>query len=107
MGSKSPAKGKAEPVVAGIVLPADCRLAALDELLPRLRAAAGTPAATLDGAAVERLDGAAMQLLVAFGRAAAAAGCAVTWSGVSDVLREATGLLGLGNELNLPAPMPA
>lgn len=107
MGIKASAKGKSNPAAASVALPADCRLAALDVLAPQLREAAHGSAAALDGAAVEKVDGAAMQLLVAFRRAAAAAGCAVSWTGVSDVLREATSLLGLDDELNLPAPMPA
>lgn len=107
MGSKASAKGKPDKAAASIVLPADCRLAFLDELLPQLRTAASGETADLDGGAVDRLDGAAMQLLVAFRRAATAGGCVVSWAGVSDALREATALLGLGDELNLPAPMPA
>jgi len=105
MGSKASSKGKQG--TAGIALPADCRLGALDGLAPQLREAAGGSAASLDGAAVEKVDGAAMQLLVAFRRAAAAAGCTVSWSGASDVLREAAGLLGLDAELDLPASQPA
>jgi len=105
MGSKTSSKGK--PATAGIALPADCRLSALDELAPQLREAVGGSAATLDGAAVEKVDGAAMQLLVAFRRAAAAAGCSVSWAGASDVLHEAASLLGLGAELDLPAVRPA
>lgn len=107
MGSKTSSKGKAAEVAAGIALPADCRLGALDTLAPQLREAAGGSAATLDGAAVEKVDGAAMQLLVAFRRAAVAAGGSVSWAGASDVLREASSLLGLDAELDLPAVRPA
>ena len=107
MGSKASAKGGQGKDEAAIVLPADCRLGALDALAPQLREAVRGGAATLDAAAVEKVDGAAMQLLVAFRRAAAAGACAVTWRAASDVLREASSLLGLDGELDLPAPMPA
>ncbi|WP_431634031.1 STAS domain-containing protein [Dyella sp. KULCS107] len=107
MGSKGSSKGRQDTAAAPIVLPADCRLGALDALAPQLREAVGGPAAVLDAAAVEKVDGAAMQLLVAFRHAAAAGACAVTWSAASDVLREASSLLGLDGELDLPAPMPA
>ncbi len=107
MGSKASSKGKAAGAAAGIVLPADCRLGALGTLAPQLRDAAGGGDATLDGAAVEKVDGAAMQLLVAFRRAAVAAGGSVSWAGASDVLHEAASLLGLGAELDLPAVRPA
>lgn len=103
MGSKASSKSKPTGAAAGIVLPADCRLGALDTLAPQLREAAGGGAATLDGAAVEKVDGAAMQLLVAFRRAAVTAGGSVSWAGASDVLHEAASLLGLGAELDLPA----
>ena len=107
MGSKGSSKGRQDTAAAPIALPVDCRLGALDALAPRLREAVGGSAAVLDAAAVEKVDGAAMQLLVAFRRAAAAGACAVTWSAASDVLREASSLLGLDGELDLPAPMPA
>ncbi|WP_017463759.1 STAS domain-containing protein [Dyella ginsengisoli] len=103
MGSKASSKSKPTGAAAGIVLPADCRLGALDTLAPQLREAAGGGAATLDGAAVEKVDGAAMQLLVAFRRAAVTAGGSVSWAGASEVLHEAASLLGLGAELDLPA----
>ena len=105
MGSKASTKGT--PVAAGVTLPADCRLGVLDALAPRLREAVASGAATFDGSAVEKVDGAAMQLLVACRRAAAASGGRVTWGGASDVLREAAALLGLAAELDLPAAMPA
>jgi ABC-type transporter Mla MlaB component len=107
MGSKASAKGGQGKAEAAIVLPVDCRLGALDVLAPQLREAVRGGAAALDGAAVEKVDGAAMQLLVAFRRAAAKGSCAVTWSAASDVLREASSLLGLDGELDLPAARPA
>jgi ABC-type transporter Mla MlaB component len=107
MGSKASSKGKGEPVSACIVLPADCRLTGLDALVPQLREAAGGQPAQLDARAVERVDSAVLQLLVAFRRAAVAAGGAVTWLGASETLHEAASLLGLSNELDLPAHQPA
>ncbi len=106
MAGKASSKGR-HGKEAAIALPADCRLGALDALAPQLREAVLGDAAALDGAAVEKVDGAAMQLLVAFRRAAAAGACAVTWSAASDVLREASSLLGLDGELDLPAARPA
>ncbi|HEX5304811.1 MAG TPA: STAS domain-containing protein [Dyella sp.] len=107
MGGKATSKGGQGKAAAVIALPADCRLGALDTLAPLLRDAVQGSAAALDGAAVEKVDGAAMQLLVAFRRAAAAGTCAVSWSAASDVLREASSLLGLDGELDLPAVRPA
>lgn len=107
MGSKTSSKGRQDTAAAAVALPADCRLGALDTLAPQLREAVRGSAAALDGAAVEKVDGAAMQLLVAFRRAAAAGTCTVTWSAASDVLREASALLGLDGELDLPAARPA
>jgi ABC-type transporter Mla MlaB component len=107
MGSKTSSKGRQDTTAAAIALPADCRLGALDALAPQLREAVRASAAALDGAAVEKVDGAAMQLLVAFRRAAAKGSCAVIWSAASDVLREASALLGLDGELDLPAARPA
>lgn len=107
MASKSGSKGKGERGAISVVLPEDARLAGLDEVVPQLREAAKAASAELDASAVARVDGALLQLLVAFRRAAAASGCTVRWLGASDALRDAAQLLGLGNELDLPAPKPA
>lgn len=102
--SKGP--GKSDGAVC-VVLPEDARLAGLDAVLPQLREAAQASVAQLDARAVDRIDSALPQLLVAFRRAAVAAGCAVSWVGASDALREAVVLLGLDTELDLPASQPA
>jgi anti-anti-sigma regulatory factor len=49
----------------------------------------------LDAGQVERVDAAAIQVLVAFVRAARAAGLKPRWHAVSDAVREAASLLGL------------
>ena len=107
MGSRKASAGKGGAAAQPVSLPADARLGALDELKALLAEALQGPNAQLDGTAVERVDGASLQLLVAFRRAAAAGNCAVTWLGVSTTLRDAAALLGLTDELDLPAPTPA
>lgn len=108
MGKKASPKASQDAAPARVALPADCRLAALDALAPALReAAAGDAPALLDGSAVEKVDGAALQLLVAFRRAVSAAGGSARWAGASEVLHESAGLLGLAAELDLPAARPA
>lgn len=107
MASKTASRGKGGHAAGSIVLPADARLGGLDDVVPQLRDAAKGKAAQLDARAVERIDGALLQLLVAFRRAAATSGCAVSWLGASETLREAADLLGLDKELDLPAPTPA
>ncbi|MFL6648420.1 MAG: lipid asymmetry maintenance protein MlaB [Sulfurifustaceae bacterium] len=57
----------------------------------------------LEAARLERLDGAFLQLLVAFQRAAKARGLRPRWRSVSPVLRSAAEALGLIETLELPA----
>lgn len=85
-----------------LALPAECTLAdaaalkkALCALLPR----AGT--VTLDAAAVERIDTAALQLLAAFVRDRRLAGRVVQWRTVSNALSSAACLLGMDSMLSL------
>jgi ABC-type transporter Mla MlaB component len=104
MGGKS--KNGQAPGPVTIVLPADCRIAELPALHQQLRAALGQ-SSVLDGASVERIDSAALQLLYAFGRDAGARGNPPTWTGASTPLREAADLLGLTQILALPAALPA
>ncbi len=105
MGSKrASASSQAGPLRIG--LPADCRMAAQSALLAELLAALDASATGIDGSAVQRVDTAALQLLVLFRREAMARGCAVTWLGASETLYEAAGVLGLAGILDLPAPMP-
>ncbi len=96
----SPANVDATGVV---VLPADCRMAALAALKAELLDALAASASVLDGSGVERTDTAALQLLVLFGSELATQGGTLSWRGTSDALNEAAGLLGLAKILNLPA----
>ncbi|GAA0705497.1 STAS domain-containing protein [Dyella marensis] len=100
-------KAKTDKADGRVALPADCRIADLAAVKAALEAALSAPATELDGAAVERVDTAALQLLAVFRREAAARGMAVRWAGASDVLRDGAARLGLAQTLELPAAMPA
>lgn len=65
-------------------------------------ALADTDPLVLDGASVERVDTAGLQLLVALVKSATAAGRPVTWTVCSPVLVKAAQRLGLAPALNLP-----
>jgi len=56
---------------------------------------------------VERVDTAALQLLVLFQRELQARGGTLDWHGASEAFNEAAGLLGLTRLLELPAAGPA
>ena len=88
---------------ARVLLPADCRMAAQAALKADLLGALEAGAIVLDGGQVERVDTAALQLLVLFRRELDARGGRLHWRGTSDALNEAAGLLGLTQLLNLPA----
>jgi anti-anti-sigma regulatory factor len=60
----------------------------------------------LDGAGVERIDCAGLQLLVAFVRELDARRLAVRWSGTSPVLQRAARQVGLEAALALPVAQP-
>lgn len=105
MGSKT--TGGSKGGVRVIALPADFRLGSVADVKAELIEAFDAPGTQLDGAGVERVDTAALQLLVAFRREATARGQPPAWLGVSDVMREAAGVLGLAQVLELPAAMPA
>ena len=107
MGGKRAANGNAAAAEAAIGLPADCRMAALPALGEQLFGALESPSVRLDGGAVERVDTAALQLLALFRREATARGRAVSWHGASGPLRDAAGVLGLAQALDLPASQPA
>lgn len=93
---------------AAVVLPADCRIAAQaalkTQLLGALEQGAGV---VLDASQVERVDTAALQLLVLLRRELQARGGALDWRGASEAFNEAAGLLGLARILELPAAGPA
>jgi phospholipid transport system transporter-binding protein len=107
MGGGSKNVAAAAKVATVIGLPADCRMAELSALRDQLLLARGAPMSTLDASGVERVDTAALQLLVAFHRDAQARGSQVAWAGVSTPLQNAAQQLGLTKTLALPAAMPA
>ncbi len=89
---------------AVVVLPPDCRIAAQVALKAELLGALESSAIVLlDGNQVERVDTAALQLLVLFRRELQARGGTLDWRGASGALNEAAGLLGLAQVLELPA----
>lgn len=104
---KAKAQGKVEGEARVVALPADFRLAELAAVKAELIEAFDAPVVQIDGAAVERVDTAALQLLVVFRRESVARGQTSAWQGASAVMRDAAGLLGLAQVLELPAPMPA
>jgi ABC-type transporter Mla MlaB component len=57
----------------------------------------------IEGAQIERIDGAVMQLLAAFFRAAKQSGIQVSWKTSSEALQKAAQLLGLTEVLELTA----
>jgi len=107
MKNKSPKQGATSIGATVIALPADFRMASLDPVKAELAGAVASGEARLDGAMVERVDTAALQLLVVYQRERRLQGEPSVWSGASDSLRDAAGVLGLTNELNLPAIVAA
>ncbi|WP_426700459.1 STAS domain-containing protein [Rhodanobacter sp. Col0626] len=106
MAGKRAAKdtGEEQAVAAVVVLPSDCRMAALAALQAELSGPLEIGAVVLDGQQVERIDTAVLQLLMLFRRELVARGGTLAWRGASDVLNEAASLLGLTKILELPAP---
>jgi ABC-type transporter Mla MlaB component len=104
---KATAQRKGDSEARVVALPTDFRVAELAAVKATLIEALDAPALHIDGARVERVDTAALQLLVVFRREAAARGKTSAWQGVSAVMRDAAALLGLAQVLELPAPMPA
>lgn len=92
---------------ARVDMPADCRIADVSAWHRQLRAALDASAIVLDGSAVDRIDTAALQVLVAFQRDAQKRGQQVSWAGVSAPLHDAASQLGLAQTLALPASQPA
>ena len=107
MGSKSKPDAGAAKREARVGMPADCRIADVGELHQQLRGALDASQIVLDGTAVERIDTAALQLLVAFQREAKKHERQVNWLGVSAPLHDAASQLGLAEALTLPAKKPA
>ena len=84
-------------------LPPDCRLAAQAALKRELQEVLYHGEIVLDVACLERVDTAALQLLVLFRRELESQGGTLRWRGASPILDEAASLLGLEQLLNLPA----
>lgn len=103
-GKRAGQQGSGEPgAAAPLLLPVDCRMAAQAALKAELLGALKPGAIALDATQVERVDTAALQLLVLFRRELDKQGGTLHWHGTSDALNEAAGLLGLAQLLNLPA----
>jgi phospholipid transport system transporter-binding protein len=103
---KSPARRVARRATpAKLTLAADCTLREAAGLKSRLLSTVSpTDQVILEGGAVERIDAAALQLLVAFARREAAAGRRLVWDSASSELIGASARLGLLDVLSLPAP---
>jgi anti-anti-sigma regulatory factor len=86
-----------------LALPADLSMASARELREMLSTALKAPAElTVDASEVSRVSTATLQLLLAFRRARKAAGLSTRWGGISGVLNESAGWLGLRQALELP-----
>ena len=85
-----------------LTLDADLGIEHADALKQRLlsQLAANEPV-LIDGAAVERLHSAALQLLCAFVRDRRSAGLEVRWGETSECLRDAAEILGLNQMLGM------
>lgn len=90
-----------------VILPADCRIADLADVKQALQAALATGRVAIDGSAVERVDTAALQLLLAAHRDAGKSSLPFIWQGASAALRDAAAMIGLAQTLELPATLPA
>ena len=97
----------ADAVAAVVQLPADCRLGAQLALKAQLEELLQAGEIVIDVAALERVDTAALQLLVLFRRELEPHGGTLAWRGTNEVLVEAAGLLGLEQLLNLPTATSA
>ena len=77
-------------------------IAAVADLKTQLQALlAEEGAIVLDGESVERIDGAALQLLASFYREASRLGTQPRWQAASEALTQAVALLGLSRHLGL------
>jgi phospholipid transport system transporter-binding protein len=88
-------------------MPADFRIAEVTDMHRRLGDTLDSGAIVLDGSAVERVDTAALQLLVVYQREVQKRGNPMQWAGVSAPLHDAASQLGLAQILALPAKQPA
>lgn len=109
MAGKRAAKrdGEQQAEAATVALLADCRIGAQGALHAELSGALQGGAVELDGSRVERVDTAALQLLLLFRRAVDASGGTLSWRAGSTALNEAASLLGLAKILELPTAASA
>jgi len=105
MGSKN--KGGAVKGEVRLGMPADFRIAEVTGMQQQLREALEGSSIVLDGGAVDRVDTAALQLLVVFQHEARKRNSQVTWAAVSEPLQDAASQLSLAQTLALPAKQPA
>jgi len=105
MGSKN--KSDAAKGAVRVGMPSDFRIAEVTDMHRQLSAALDASEIVLDGGAVDRVDTAALQLLVVFQHEARKRGNTVQWVGASAPLHDAASQLGLAEVLTLPAKQPA
>lgn len=106
MGSKN--KSEAAKSAAPLGMPADFRMGEVTDMHRQLVGALDAGAIVLDGSAVERIDTAALQLLVVFQREVQKRGSQMNWAGVSAPLHDAASQLGLQSLFTASAwPAPA
>lgn len=99
---KSPKRSHAR--IRVVPLPALLVIAQVGELKSTLTDALGAVRpVTLDATAVDQVDSAGMQLLLAFQRAAQAHGCVTQWKNPPPCLQDAAALLGMADALGLKA----
>jgi ABC-type transporter Mla MlaB component len=95
---------KTEPVSHTLALAAECTVSDAGSLKERLASLLEEPqAVTLDVTALQRIDTAGLQVIIAFVRERAGHGRLVQWQGTAPVLATAAHLLGLTSLLRLPA----
>jgi anti-anti-sigma regulatory factor len=97
----APVPASAAPTVTTLGGALSIRTAA--KVAEDLRAALKSGAIRVDASAVEQVDSAGVQLLVAAIATAGARGAPFEWVAVSGALRDAAGHLGLSGALRLPA----
>lgn len=97
------AKLKAAADAGAVVLPAQCLMRDVVDLKKQLVAKLDmTDAVKIDVKQLERIDAAALQLLLAFVSDRSRQQRAVEWLGINEVMMEATSMLGLESLLRLP-----
>ena len=84
-----------------VILPAELDIDRVREVRDQLLRALETPAISLDGTQVQRVDTAGVQLLCALVLAAERRGVALTWSAVSPTLVTCVKLLGADSVVRL------